>query len=102
MAGRWAARAGPARPRRRGPRPAEVPYDAVDQRLGGGGAGGDADGPDSLEPGGVDVALVVDQVGGDAQIARHLDEAVRVRRVPRPDHEHEVDDRGQPLDGVLA
>ena len=39
---------------------------------------------------------------GDAQLARDLDQPVRVRRVPRPDDEHEVDLARQLLDRVLA
>ena len=44
-----------------------------------------------VEPGLVDLGLVVDQVRGDAAGARRLDEAVRVRRVARADHEQQVD-----------
>ena len=63
----------------------------VDELLRGRRAGRDADRPDAVEPGLVDLGLVVDQVRGDAAGAGDVDEAVRVRRVARADHEQEVD-----------
>ena len=54
--------------------------------------GRDPDDADRLaEPRLVDLGLVVDQVGRHAAGARGLDEPVRVGRVPRADHEQQVD-----------
>ena len=47
-------------------------------------------------------AGVVDQVRLGAAIARHLDQAHRVRRVARADHEHQIAAAGHLLDGRLA
>ena len=49
----------------------------------------------------VDLGLVVDQVRRDAARTRRLDQAVRVRRVARADHEQQVDLREQLLDRPL-
>ncbi len=49
----------------------------------------------------VDLRLVVDQVGGEVGGSRDVDESVRVGRVPRPDHEQEVDLGQHVLDGPL-
>ena len=62
----------------------------LDERLGRAGAGRDADDARALEPLLLHLGLVVDQVGGGAVVARDVDEPVRVRRVPRADHQHEV------------
>ena len=51
----------------------------------------DADRLDAVEPRLVDLGLVVDQVATDAAGPRDLDQAVRVRRVARADHEQQVD-----------
>ena len=50
----------------------------------------------------VDLALVVDQVRGHAGGACDVDQAVRVRRVPRADHEQDVDVREEVLHRPLA
>ncbi len=50
---------------------------------------------------GVDIGLVVDQVGAHAHLAGDVHQPVRVRRVLRADHEHQVDLAGELLDGVL-
>ena len=39
---------------------------------------------------------------GHAEVARHVDQALRVRRVRRADHEHEIDLARERLDGRLA
>src|ERR1700710_2908551 len=70
--------------------------------LGGAGAGGDADRLDPLQPGLVDLGVVVDQVGGGAVFTRHLDQAVGVRGVGRADHQDQVTLAGQLLDRDLA
>ena len=57
---------------------------------------------DALQPALVDLRLVVDQVRGHAAGARNVDEAVRVRRVPRADHEQQVDLGQHLLHGPLA
>ena len=75
---------------------------ALDQLLGGAGAGGDADRLDSLEPLLLDLGVVVDQVGGGAVLAGDLDQAVGVRGVGRADHEHQVALAGELLDRDLA
>ena len=74
----------------------------LDQLLGGAGAGGDADGLDALEPGLVDLGVVVDQVGVGAVLARDLDQAVRVRGVGRADHQDQVALARELLDRDLA
>ena len=80
------------------PEPADDP---ADQGLGSRRAGGEADALDTVEPGLVDLALVVDQVGVHATGAGHVDEPVRVRAVAGADHEQEVDGCEDPLHGAL-
>ena len=63
----------------------------VDELLRRRGARRDADDRDAVEPGFVDLGLVVDQVRGDPARVRSLDEPVRVRRVARADDEQQVD-----------
>ena len=65
-------------------------------------ARGDADHAPALEPLLVHFAGVVDQVRVGAAVARDLDQAHRVGRVARADHEHQVAARGHLLDGRLA
>ena len=48
------------------------------------------------------LALVVDQVGRRSHRTRHLDQAVRVRRVGRPDDQDDVRLGGEVLHGLLA
>src|SRR3954452_19575982 len=81
---------------------AEEVHEPLDQLFGCARARGDADGPLALEPRLVDLRLVVDQVRLGPELARALDEPVRVRRVARPDDEHEVALRRHLLDGRLA
>ena len=81
---------------------AEEVDEALDQLLGGAGAGGDADRLDALQPLLLDLGVVVDQVGGGAVLARHLDQAVGVGGVGRADHEDQVALAGQLLDRDLA
>ena len=57
---------------------AEELDEALDQLLGGAGAGGDPHGLDTLEPGLVDLEVVVDQVGGGAVLAGDLHQPVGV------------------------
>ena len=80
---------------------AEPVHDALDEPLGRRRAGRDADGLDALEPAVEDLRLVVDQVRLHAEVARHVDQALRVRRVRRADHEHEVDLARERLDRRL-
>ncbi len=75
---------------------------ALDQLLGGAGAGGDADRLHALQPLLVDLGVVVDQVRGGAVFARDLDQAVGVGGVGRADHQDQVALAGQLLDGDLA
>ncbi len=106
------AAARPAAGRRRPRRPptggsvdaagAEPVADAGHELLRRGRARGDADRLDAVEPALVDLRLVVDQVRGDAGGARDVDEPVRVRAVPRADHEQQVDLREQLLHRLLA
>ena len=70
---------------------AEPVADAGDELLGRRRPGGDPDGRRTLEPGLVDLRLVVDQVRRSARGSCGLDEAVRVGRVARADHEEMVD-----------
>ena len=56
-----------------------------DELLGGAGAGRDPDRVDALEPCLLDLAGVVDQVGGGAELAGHVDEPVGVGGVLRAD-----------------
>src|SRR6185312_4317011 len=74
----------------------------VDQELRRRRARGQSDGLVAAEPGGVEVGLVVDQVGIDATVARDLHEPVRVRARARADDEHERRLLADALDGVLA
>ena len=74
----------------------------VDELLGRRRARGDADRLDAVEPGLVDLGLVVDQVRLDAVRARDLDEPVRVGRVARADHQQQVDLVEHLLHGPLA
>ena len=70
---------------------AEVADSSRDELLGSARPGRDADDPLAVEPAIVDLAGVVDQmrlVG--AVIARDLDQALRVRRVLRADHQHQI------------
>src|SRR4051794_16560503 len=55
---------------------AEEGDQSLDQLLRGTGAGGDADCLDALQPGLVDLVVVVDQVGVGAVLARDLDQPV--------------------------
>jgi hypothetical protein len=71
-------------------RPEPVAH-AVDELFRRRGARRDADGADAVEPGRVDLGLVVDQVGRDAAGAGHVDQPVGVGGVPGPDHEQQVD-----------
>ena len=57
---------------------------------------------DSLEPALLDLAGVVDQVRLGAELAGHVDQAVRVGRVLRADHEDQVALLGELLDRELA
>ena len=81
---------------------AEPVHDALDEPLGRRCAGRDADGLDTRQPFLEDLRLVVDQMRRDAQVARHVDEALRVRGVRRADHEHQIDLARERLDGRLA
>ena len=81
---------------------AEELDEPLDELLGRAGAGGDPDRLDALEPGLVDLEVVVDQVRGGAVLARDLDQAVRVRGVRRADHQHQLALAGELLDGLLA
>ena len=69
---------------------AEPVDERLDELLGRGRAGRDADDALALDPLVADLAGVVDQVRVGAVLARDLDEALRVRRVLRADDEHEV------------
>ena len=62
----------------------------LDEALGRARAGGDADRADAVEPRLVELAGVVDQVRLGAAVAGDLDQALRVGRVARADHEHDV------------
>ena len=73
-----------------------------DELLGGAGTGGDPDGLGALEPFLLDLVGEVDQVRSGTVLASHLDEANRVRRVRRADHEDQVALAGELLDGLLA
>jgi len=53
------------------------------------------------QPGGIDLGLVVHEVRGGAELAGHLGEPVRVRRVHRADHQDDVGPGGDLLHGVL-
>ena len=75
---------------------------ALDEPLGRRGPGRDADRAGVGQPALVDVRLVVDQVGGNALVPGHVDEALRVRRVGRADHEHQIDLSRQRLHRELA
>ena len=81
---------------------AEPVAGARDELLGRGRARGDPDRLDAVEPGLVDLGLVVDQVRLHAARARDLDEAVRVGRVARADHEQQLDLGEHLLDRPLA
>ena len=56
----------------------------------------------AVEPGRIDLGLVVDEVGGRSEIARDLGQAVGVRRVVRTDDEHDVGAARHLLDRILA
>src|ERR687891_678815 len=85
----------------RGPAVAEPGQDPVDQPPRRRGPAGDPDVLRAVQPGLVDLGLVVDQVGGRAHGSGHLDEPVRVRGVVGPDHEQHVRPSGHLLDRVL-
>jgi hypothetical protein len=85
-----------------GPARAEERDEPLHELLGCARAARDADDAAVLQPGFLDLALVVDQVGVGAELARDIDEPVRVRRVLRADHEHEVARPRELLDGRLA
>ena len=75
---------------------------ALDQLLGGAGAGGDANRLDALQPLLLDLGVVVDQVRGGAVLARDLDQAVGVGGVGRADDEDQLALAGELLDRDLA
>ena len=84
------------------PRSREPGTEPLHELLGGGRARGDADDRHVvLDPGLVDLGLVVDQVGRHSAGPGRLDEPVRVRRVARADHEQQVDLLEQLLHGPL-
>jgi hypothetical protein len=69
----------------------QVVQHALDERVRHRGARGDADPLDALEPGGVDLAGVVDAVGRlGARLQGDLDQAHRVGGVLRADDDHQV------------
>ena len=72
------------------PRARKSVDELLDELLGRAGAGGDAERADAVEPRLVELAGVVDQMRARAVVARHLDQPLRVRRVARADHEHEL------------
>src|SRR5207244_4453871 len=72
------------------PARAEEVDEPLHELLRGARAGGDAERANALEPLLVDLKLVVDQLRAGAEVAGDLDEAVRVRRVARADHEDEI------------
>ena len=81
---------------------AEEVHQPLHQLLGRARAGADADHPLALQPLLAHLGLVVDQVRVGAVVAGHLDQAVRVGRVARPDHEHQVALARHLADGHLA
>src|SRR5947209_20591789 len=66
------------------------------------GAGGDADHALANNPFLADLELVVDQVGVSTVLARHLDQAVGVRRVARANYQDHFALPRELLDGRLA
>src|SRR5262245_53913915 len=75
--------------------------DARDETVRRRGPGGETDDVVPLEPGGFEVALVVDEVGVGTALPGDLHEAIRVRACLRADDEDDRRLRADLLDGVL-
>src|SRR5438309_9289416 len=74
----------------------------ADEQLGGGGAGGEAEGRDPVEPGEVQFGGAADEAGAGALALGDLDEADGIGAVGGADHQHRLAAAGDLLDRGLA